>query len=74
MANPTEQELEAAYGNYSQINYAPDNVLRTPESSETDLRSLRGRSEMHRLSKPQKKVSFTKKDKADAGRPLDIIN
>lgn len=73
MANPTEQELQDAYGNYSQINYEQDNVLRTPESEETDFRTLlSGRTERHRLLTPQKKISLTKKDKEDAGRPLDI--
>jgi len=76
MANPTEQELKDAYGDdYSQINYESDNVLRTDQSEETDFRTLlSGRTEGARLLKPQKKISLTKKDKEDAGRPLDIAN
>lgn len=67
MAKPTLAELKAAYGeNYSHVELEPSTVQTTPQSKSGDLDMLRQRPLRNRLASPQKKMSFTKKQKDES--------
>lgn len=67
MTKPTLAQKKDAYGsNYSEIVLEPSTVLVTPESKSGDLDILRQRPLRNRLASPQKKISFTKKQKDES--------